>query len=491
MKRRGLSKSRIVSYRQCPKRLWLEIHRPDLLVIDEALEQRFESGHEVGDLARGLEGAGTLIGHQDDLRRALSDTRAALDRGGKQLLFEAALEHDGILVRADILELRGRAANVREVKATGSVKDYHLTDAAVQSWVLQKAGLKVESIQIQHIDTSFIYAGAGKYKGIFKTKSVDAEIKPLLKQVPDWVEGARHTLAGAEPDIEMGKHCHDPFGCPFLEHCGKAAPKVDLPLTLLPNAGRTVPGLEVKGYKSLRDIPAGTLRSEQHERVRAAHVSGKAYFDPAVSKLMRAYPYPRSFLDFETIAFAIPRWPGTRPYQQVPFQWSVHVESPRGSTRHHEFLDLSGNLPAEDLAGALIAALPDDGPVFAYSAQFESARLAELGELLPKRKRALTRLRERIVDLLPITRNHYYHPEMQGSWSIKNVLPTIPGAARYDDLDEVRDGGAAQTAYLEAVAPETTGKRRKEIEQSLRQYCALDTEALLTLSRFLQGRGSK
>lgn len=487
MTRRGLSKTKIISSLQCQKRLWLEVHRPELIPADSARERVFAFGHQVGEMARRLAPGGVLIEHQEHLADALDETRRRLGEGGNQVLFEAAIEHDGVLVRADILELRRGNASIREVKASGSLKDYHLSDAAIQTWVLRSAGLNVDAVSIQHIDTGFVYPGDGEYHGLFAEVPVTNEVKPLLKQVPVWVAEARGALAGSEPKIAMGKQCSDPYPCPFVDYCESQAPKVDLPLTLLPNAGKTIPGLKAEGFKTLRDIPEGRLKSETQERVRRAHVTGEHFLDPAIGKLMREFGYPRTFFDFETVGFAVPIWKGTRPYQQIPFQWSMHVEGPRAKTTHHEFLDLSGELPAKRLVDALLAAIPDDGPVLAYNASFEGRCLKLLGELLPARQKVLDRVCGRLVDLYPITRKNYYHPDMRGSWSLKAVMPTVPGGPDYSLLEDVQDGGAAQEAYFEAVAAETSPERRRKLETALLRYCKQDTEALIVLTRFLQG----
>lgn len=486
MKSRGLSKSKLLSGLQCFKRLWLEIHRPELTEFSSATEQSFAVGHRVGDVARQLVAGGVLIGSDTNLKEALAETRAQIEAGTK-VLFEPTFEYDGVLIRADILTLADGRVRINEVKASTKVKDYFLSDAAIQTWVVENSGLKVESIAIQHIDNAFVYPGGGKYEGLFAEVAVDREIVALVEQVPKWVAAARETLAGGEPKIEMGKQCKDPYGCPFIEHCGSQVPKTEFPLTLLPNVGRTLPGLLAEGYRDLKDIPEGRLRSEVQERVRRAHVSGKAHFDPAVRKFMEDMPYPRAFLDFETINFAVPIWRGTRPYQQVPFQWSLHVESLGASTRHDEFLDLTGDLPAEPLLRALLDALPDHGPIFAYNSGFESRCLGELAELGPAdRKSQVERVQARLVDLLPLTRNHYYHPDMEGSWSLKAVIPTVPGGSDYSDLGEVQEGGAAQLAYAEAIAPETSPRRKVELRDALLKYCERDTEATLILARYLQ-----
>lgn len=482
----GLSKSKLLSSLQCGKRLWLEVHRRDLMEVSATTEQSFALGHKVGEVARQLVSGGVLIGADDNLNQALAETRALI-AAGTPTLFESTFEHDGVLVRTDILtQDRGRV-RINEVKASTGVKDYHLSDAAIQAWVLEQCGLKVDAVAIQHIDNTFVYPGGANYAGLFAEVPVDNEIKPLLKQVPKWVADARETLAGKEPRIEVGSHCTDPYPCPFTAYCESLAPQTEFPLTLLPNAGRTIPGLVAEGFRDLKDVPEGRLGSAAQEKVRRAHVSGKAEFDPAVKKLMREFEYPRAYLDFETMNFAVPIWKGTRPYQQIAFQWSLHVETQRGRWQHHEHLDLSGDFPAELLLRKLLAALPDNGPIFAYNAGFEKRCLGDLVEFAPSHKRAVERVQGRLVDLLPLTRSHYYHPDMRGSWSLKAVLPTIPGGKDYSELGEVQDGGTAQLAYAEAISPETSPARKIELERGLLEYCKQDTEALITLSRFLQG----
>src|SRR6266513_367329 len=480
----ALSKSRLLSSLQCPKRLWLEVNRRELSEYSKADEQRFTVGYNVGEIARQIEPGGVLIGSDENLSKALSDTRAQID-AGTRVLFEATFEYEGVLIRVDVLTRGSGGVRINEVKASTGVKDYHYKDAAFQAWVVEGCGLKLDSIAIQNIDNQFVYPGEGKYDGLFAKVPVDREIKPLLRLVPKWVAEARHTLCGAEPRVLMGKQCNDPYPCPFAGYCESLVPPTEFPLRLLPNAGRTIPRLVAEGYRDLRDIPEGRL-SDTQERVRRAHVNGVAEFDSEVKKLMRKFRYPRSFLDFETVNFAVPIWKGVHPYQHIAFQWSLHVEERDGRTQHQEFLDLSGDLPAEPLVRALLKALPEDGPIFAYQAGFEKSCLGGLAGLVPAQKHAIERVQRRLEDLLPLTRAHYYHPDMEGSWSLTAVFPSLPAGKDYSDLDEVQEGSAAQFAYAEAITPGTTPARKAELEGALLKYCNRDTEALLGLSRFLQ-----
>jgi hypothetical protein len=208
----------------------------------------------------------------------------------------------------------------------------------------------------------------------------------------------------------------------------------------------------------------------------------EAYFDQAgAAQALAAHTLPAYFLDFETIAYAVPLWQGTRPYQQIPFQFSVHRLSETGQLTEQSFIDLSGHDPSEAFAKALVAACHESIPIFVYNAGFEKTRIKELAEKFPPLPQALLALISRVVDLLPIAREYYYHPSQQGSWSIKAVLPALCPDLHYEDLEGVQDGGMAMTAFAEALAPQTTPARKAEIERQLLEYCKLDTYAMVRL----------
>jgi len=484
--RPGLSKSKLLSFLQCSKRLWLEVHRPDAAEFSTEAERGFAVGYSVGEVARQLVPGGVLIGGDDNLDDALAETQKQISAGA-ETLFESTFEHEGVLVRADILTRSARGAlEITEVKASTRVKDYQLSDAAIQKWVITQAGLRVDSIAIDHVNADFVYPGDGRYQGLFQHVPVDKEIGRLLREVPKWVDDARRTLAGAEPKIEMGPHCEDPFTCPFQDYCSALAGKTEYPVTILPYGRKTVTRLIAEGYRDIREIPADSLGSENHERVRRVTQSGKPEFDESVREAMRAFPYPRYFMDFETMYPAVPLWKGTSPYQQQPFQWSCHIESKAGDLKHHEFLDTSGNAPMEAFLVSLLPVLGTKGPIFTYNASFERRRLEELAEMFPNFAEAISKVIDRIEDLLPLTRVHYYHPAMKGSWSLKSVMPTIDSSLDYENLDEVQEGGGAQVAYLEILAPETPADRRAKLTEALRRYCRRDTEALVRLAHFLE-----
>ena len=447
----------------------------------EAIGAVLATGHQVGDLACRLVPDGVMVLAEPDLSAALVMTQGLLATGDRPI-FEATLEHDGVLVRIDIIEpAQDGGWRMAEVKASTRVKDYHRADIATQLWVAKGAGVPISSAAIRHIDTRFVLKSENDYHGLFIDTEVLAEVEPLILSRGEVVGAARATLASEEPGIRPSAHCEQPFSCEFSDYChSNLPPPPEWPVTVLPFGG----GKKwlATGIDDLAAVDPEKLTDELHRRVHAATVTGQPYHDPEGFRAALAlWSYPRTWLDFETIAFAIPRWIGTRPFEQVPFQFSAHVEHQSGVVEHVDFLSLDGSDPRRSCAEALISLLPGEGAVVAYNSSFERCRIVELANIFPDLAHGLRTLAGRVVDLLPITRATWYHRDQRGSWSLKAVLPTIAPELDYIDL-AVKDGQSAQFAYLEAVAPNTSAARCAEIDHQLRAYCRRDTQAMMILA---------
>ena len=474
----SLSKSKIIAHRQCPKRLWLQINRPELIQISAATQVRFDEGNKVGDIARQNHPGGVFI---ETLNRveAIAQTKEAV--ANHQTIFEGAFFEEDVMIRADLLFPEKEGYRLVEVKSSTGVKSYHVDDVTVQSWVMDKAGCIPTGMALAYINNQFIYQGDGNYVGLFTEADLSDQVKPNMSQVQSWVDAAKKTLASpVEPMIAPGEQCTDPFTCDFISYCSPPEEGVKYPVEILPYGKAVAAQLRADGFKDLRDVPAGLLSNPKHLKVHAVICSGEALLEPEAIAQIRALPYPRYYLDFETIGFAVPIWAGTRPYMQLPFQWSCHIEQADGSMAHEEFLDLSGDDPREMFAKTLVKAVSTDGPAIVYNAGFEGARIKELAAAFPHLASELLAIPGRFFDLLPLARNHYYHPNMKGSWSIKDVLPTIAPELDYANL-EVSDGAMAQEAYKEAIHSQTTPGRKEEVRHAMLKYCEQDTIAMVKI----------
>ncbi|MEQ1609979.1 MAG: DUF2779 domain-containing protein [Hyphomonadaceae bacterium] len=487
----GLSKSRITSFEQCPKKLWLSVRRPELRQEDPTSLIRLAMGNELGALARTLAPGGVLVEAEPDLKAALRQTAALLAGGHAGPIYEATFAHDGVLVQADIIEptSEGQWA-LAEVKSTTSVRDYHSGDVATQVWVMRNAGLSIASAAVRHVDTAFVLNTPGDYRGLLVDQRLD-DLEPIIKDRPAVVAGAREALTGAEPQREMGRHCRKPFPCEFQAYCGRNQPlATEWPIDLMPKTGKKIAAQwAIDGVHDLRDLPEDALESEQHRRIHRATITGNAFHDRAgVEQATASWNFPRHYLDFETIAPPIPRWLGTRPYQHVPFQFSCHTETEDGNISHTEYLSIGGDDPRRGLALGLVACLWEgdarEGAIITYNAHFERACIRHLADALPDLSEQLLEIAGRIVDLLPVTRQNFYHRDQRGSWSIKNVIAAVAPELDYAGL-EVGDGQSAQYAWTEATGPTTNPDRREAIRNVLQEYCRRDTWAMVILLRRL------
>lgn len=493
---RTFSKSKLMALRQCPKRLWLEIHRPDLREDSAATQASFNVGFQVGDIARKIydpDACGTMIDVEiEGFNQAFERSKALMQT--PQPLFEAGFSANGALAFADVMrpqDVDGRLVwHMVEVKSSTSVKDYHRDDVAVQSYVARSAGIPLASVALAHIDSSWTYPGDGDYCGLLKENDLTEEAFARADEVESWIAKAADIAeAESEPTVTTGDQCWSPFECGFHGYCTRNDHKPEYPVNWLPRiTSGKIKSLADQGITDMRDVPDALL-NERQLRVKDQTLQGTVYFDStATAGALAAYPLPAYFLDFETIQFAVPIWKGTRPYQQIPFQFSLHVLGEDGKLSQTPFLDLSGNDPSESFAKALLAACGHQGPVFVYNAGFETARIRELAERFPLLSSELMAINDRIVDLLPIAREYYYHPSQEGSWSIKKVLPAVVPELRYDALEGVQDGGMAMDAFLEAIHHSTSVGRKADIEQQLLAYCCLDTYAMVRLWQVFAGR---
>jgi len=485
-----LSKSRVTAGLQCPKRLYLECYARDTRdPIDASRQALFDAGRQVGEVARKRFPDGRLM--PDDPQRhdeATEATRQAMANPSVPAIYEAAFTFDRIRVRVDVLaRTTGGDWDLIEVKSSTGYKEDYLPDLAVQVHVAEGSGVPLRRASLLHVNNQYRWDG-GPYdlEQLFAiqdlTESVREEIPHLLQHVaamrlPLW--------AVAPPDIAVGPHCRKPYVCPFYGTCHVGG--TDYPIETLP---RMTPRLRRDfaelGVIDLRHIPDDYEGlSVLQRRVRECARTGVPFVDPALKRSLDAIPFPIHFLDFETCNPALPIIPGTRPFQQTPFQWSDHILEADGSMSHREYLHLDRSDPCRPLAEALVDALRDSGAIVVYSG-FEERMMRGLAAAIPGLSAVLLDMVEnRIVDLYKLIHEHYYHPAFKGSFSIKDVLPVVAGGEGYDALF-IKDGSQAALAFIEMTDPEKPAARRTELRDGLLAYCRLDTEAMTRLFRTLR-----
>ena len=485
-----LSKSRFAAGLQCHKRLYFECYQRDLMdPLDPSRKALFDAGERVGLVARSRYPGGAWIQedhfHHDE---AVRRTALALRDPAVPAVYEAAFTWGDVRVRVDILTRADRDHwDLIEVKSSASVKEEHLPDVAVQLHVVKGSGVRVRRAGLLHVNNRYVYPG-GPYdlERLFVLRDQTEAAREYEPAVIEALEAMRAPLRSlTPPDLLPGTQCTRPYRCPFYGHCHTDGP--EHPVSDLPRAGvKLLEAFRAAGIKDIREIPEGFEGlSDLQRRVRTCVLSGSSHADPELRRRLATLAYPVHFLDFETCNPALPLYPGTRPFQQIPFQWSDHVLLESGSTRHAEYLHDAKADPRLPLAETLAEALSDAGTIVVYSG-FEERIIRSLVEEFPAlERRLLPHVEDRMVDLLELIRAHYYHPGFHGSYSIKDVLPALVPGFGYQDLT-IREGGQAGAWYVEMIDPETRPERRAEIRQALRAYCNRDTEAMVRLFHSLQ-----
>lgn len=485
-----ISKSKFCAGVQCPKRLYLQVHSPELAEQpDAAAEAIMQQGHDVGMLARKLFPGGVEVCERS-LDQAIRTTRELLRDQSVPAIFEGVFEHGGVLVRVDILHRRrdGRWRLI-EVKSTSDLKDHHIEDVGIQYRVVTRCGVDLATACVGHINRNYIYPGGEIVpRRFFRIRNLTRRVQQLQPKLTFQLRSEFTVLAMQEPpDIAPGRHCTDPVTCEFFDHCNP--PRPDGHIGYLPRIhASAMEELEEIGVESIRDIPDDFELTEIQRRAADCVKSGKAWFSPELRDLLGGLAYPLYFADFETVNRAIQPFAGMRPYDHLPFQWSVHVQrQPGAEPEHHEFLATDANDPRHEFISSLCAALDESGSIVVYSS-FESQRLSELASWFPEFADRIKAIQARLFDLLPVVREHTYHPAYAGSYSIKSVLPALVPEMSYADM-EVANGQDAGLAWESLVRGGLNCDERKRIEKALRAYCGQDTLAMVKLLETLRLRG--
>lgn len=476
-----ISKSKYLNGLQCKKLLWYIYNEPTVIPEpDEATQAVFEQGHLVGDYAKTLFPTGVEVDHTKSFEEGLRSTKELILK--RVPIFEAALTYKNCYARADILEPVGRDKwDLIEVKSSTDLKDVNCYDIGFQYYLYTGAGLKINKCYLMCIDNTYIRKGEIEPNKLLKKIDVTEEIKNLYSKnietnVAEMVEAIK---AKTFIEIGVGSHCNDPYDCPLIEKCWSFLPERNV--FLLYSNNKLPMALMKDGILELAKIPESFELNEKHQIQVDCEKTGKPYIDSdKIKEFLDTIQYPAYYMDFETCGSAIPLFDGSSPYQQVPFQFSVHVVKKRGGKPEHvSFLADGTNDPRPEFMAILKEVMGTKGSVIAYNAGFEMRILKQCAEVLPEYESWVESIEERIIDLLqPFRAFAYYHPKQDGSCSLKQVLPVLTGKS-YDDM-EIGDGGTASAEYCRVTFTEDNQDKDK-VRKLLEEYCGLDTMGMVDI----------
>jgi hypothetical protein len=495
----NLSKSRYLRGIQCQKILWLDRNKSEVRDDSELDQAILETGNKVGDLAMGYYGAYTEVPYSEDKSVMIAETQRLLMGGESNarhphVICEASFSYDGNFCSVDILRVRKSGVEIIEVKSATSVKDIYYDDTAFQYYVLASSGLNVKKVSVMYINNEYERQGELDIKSLFAVYNCTKEARSMQADVAANIAMFKASAeAEIEPDMEIGDQCSNPYPCSYCSYCWQHIPQ---------NSVFNITGNGIRSAKKMELYSRGIVSFEQllesgEYLNKIARLQVESYVNNSpphidkdeISLFLETLSYPLYFLDFETFQEAIPSFDGQRPYMQIPFQYSLHIqETPGGLLSHREFLAEEGADPRRELAERLCADIPVDVCVLAYNMSFEKRHIREQAERFDDLSDHLMKVHDNVRDLmLPFQKRSYYSREMGGSYSIKQVLPALfPDEAEldYDALDLIHDGGEAMAAY--ADLPGKPPEERRHIRAALLAYCRLDTLAMVRILEKLQ-----
>lgn len=484
-----ISKSQYLKGVQCPKALWFFRHRPNLKPeITEAQQHLFDTGHEVGELAKQyFKGGIEIEAEYYEIDKAIESTDDVI-RQGKDIIFEAtALSPDGAFSKIDILKkVKGSDAwDLIEVKASTGVKDYHLDDITFQRYAFANAGYGIRKSILMHVNNEYVRTGELNVNELFTLKDCTEVVQEKITEIDGNLKNLIQVVnSDAEPVVDIGDHCNCPFECDYIHHCWQHIPEYSVYDVF---GGQKCEELLLNNIVDIADIPDDFETTERQSiDIRSSKDNQVNINKEAIKEFLNTLVYPLYFLDYETIFPAVPLFDNSRPYQQVPFQFSLHIQEKKGGDlKHVEFLNTDVSDPRPDFIKSLIENSGDIGSVVVYNQSFEAGINNQLSVDFPEYSDRIDRITERMVDLLtPFRYRWLYHPDMKGSASLKSVLPAFVPELSYDNL-AIGDGGTASLFYLSCITGNVSDKGRIQIFQNLKDYCYQDTLAEVKLLKVL------
>ncbi len=489
-----LSKSKYCGLWQCPKIAWLKKYKSEELTLDGSVLSRMEAGNEVGDLAMGLFGDFIEVtaynGEKLDLSKMIENTKLEMGKG-TPIICEASFDYNGLYCAVDILKKQDGGWAIYEVKSSTKHDDnqddkpVYIADVAYQKYVLENCGVKLTGTYLVCINGDYVFDGSLDISKLFTVSDVAEAVAVEEKNIAANLSIAERLLnCSDEPDIDLSTNCKNPYLCGFWKYCSKHVPEQSVFNLYRMRFNKKIEYYR-KGLITYEDLilsPKITNDKQLRQMEFALQDKGTYVEKDNIRDFLGTLSYPLYFLDFETMQPVIPKYVGTKPYAQIPFQYSLHyIESEGGELKHKEFLAESGTDPRRALAERLCEDIPMNVCVTAYNKAFECTRIKELAETFPDLAEHLLNIRDNVVDLLvPFQSGYYYKREMGGSFSIKSVLPAIfpdDPSLDYHNLEGVHNGGEAMTIFpkIQFMDPE----EQKEARHNLLKYCELDTYAMV------------
>jgi len=483
----NLSKTKYCSGLICKKKLWLDKNKHELK-NGSGIDSILENGKEVGEIAKNYLGEHINIEYDENKNNMLKATEEAC-KNDNVVVTEASFNFDGNFCSVDLLKKEKDKYQIFEVKSSNDLLDIYIDDVTYQYFVLTSLGLKVSKCFVLHIDNTYVKNGDLELDKLFKKIDVTKEVKNRAKEIQKTIDELDEYLKKDEQEEKIDKKCFSPYECPFVGYCTKKLPKPNIFNVKRIKIDKKLSYYN-EGFVSFEELLKSDIDDNSKEQIEFELTGKKAKIEKEkIREFMKEIKYPIYFLDFETFQDAIPKYDNTSPYQQIPFQYSLHYFlNTNCKLNHREFLSRDGIDPRRKLAESLIKEIPDDVCVLAYNMSFEKMVIKDLAKQFPDLSDHLMKIHDNIRDLMiPFKERWYYNKKMQGSYSIKYVLPALfpnDELLNYHNLENVHNGTEAMNAFKNLS--KLNEQKKIEMRKSLLKYCELDTFAMVKIWELLK-----
>ena len=478
----NLSKSKYVNGIQCKKMLWLDKNKPEKK-SDLDNESVLKNGNFIHEVAKYLFGEHINIDFSENLDEMINNTNLTIESYENVIITEASFKYKNNFCSVDILKKNGNKYEMYEVKGSTNVKDIYLKDASYQYYVLSNIGLNITKVSIVHLNNKYVRRGYLDLNKLFIKNDITSEILNLQLEVENNIEEINKYMdIETEPSFDIGTHCFEPYKCPFFKYCSRHLPEHNVFDIHNLNIDKKEK-LYKQGFYKYEDLIDKITNKNQLMQIEYIIYNKDDYINKReIKKFMQTLKEPLYFFDFETFQLPIPLYDNLKPYEKIPCQYSLHIMQ-NGNLEHKEYLAESGIDPRRDLALKLIQDIPLNSCVLVYNMRFEKGIIRELAKLYPDLSEHLMNIHDNIKDLmLPFEKKWYYTKNMQGSYSIKYVLPALfpnDESLNYHNLDLIHNGAEAMSEF--ADLENKSQEEQSYIRERLLRYCELDTFAMVKI----------
>ena len=494
-----LTKTKITSGLQCHKKLWFDFHEP----IKDKDNFIFHLGNRFGEIVRKNYGKGLDLSDNFDIRDAVDLTKKAINSNNINVIYEGAFIYQDTLVRTDVLMRRKIGWELLEAKSSTRLKDEHIPDIAIQSFIVKLCGVDLSSIKLIHINKEFTYKGNKNYNNLIKENEITGEVISKEKEVINYIKKFK-PLADKNsscPNISMGEHCNKPYPCDYQDRCKSLLPKSNLTsYEILPYIKKNkylIKYMKEKGTKDLQKVPAEFFKNRSdyapgyHKKIQDAHKNNNSWINKDLKNVFKDFSFPFYFIDFETVNQGVPIIKGTQPYYPLPFQWSVHKWESKDKQidKGQSFLKFDDQNIERQFIESLLKAVGKKGTIFAHNAKSTEIKILEKFKEKDNCKDLsdkIDNLINRVEDSLIIARKNFYSPLMNGDWGIKSIVKAIPNCEiNYEEKGNIGGGTDAQLAWFICTDKNTLKTKKQKQSDLLVKYCSKDTLAIYHLMKHL------